>query len=306
MLGYACINMTLREKSVFASRGCTMGTMIKLGPRDAVAHCKSLALQNIADLLEILKWNEKYNIRLFRITSLLFPHIGNHLLPETFTDDYFRGNIDFAYEALQEVAKFAHQHKHRLSFHAQPYVQFGSPNPSIVKRSMFDIEMHVRVLEIIGNDDSVIILHGGGVYNTGDKNLAKQLTLGRWLDTYKKMSHNAQRWIALENDERHYGVADLLPFCEANGIRFCMDHFHNSISKDRVDPIPLLPRIFATWGESRPKFHMSDQAKNSVFGAHADMVKELPKYLHGKDVMIEAKNKEKAVLFLMEKIKFNQ
>ena len=62
-------------------------------------------------------------------------------------------------------------------------------------------------------------------------------------------------------------------------------------------------RIIATWGESRPKFHMSDQASNSVFGAHVDMVKELPEYLYKYDVMIEAKNKEKAVLHLMKKSK---
>ncbi len=302
MLGYACINLTLRKDGVFASRGCTLGTLNKLGERDAVAHCKALALQNIADLLTILKWNEAHDIRLFRITSVLFPHMGNHFV--RYRDPYFRGDIEFAKQALREVGEYARAHGHRLTFHAQPYVQFGSPNPEIVARSMFDVEMHARVLEIVGSPDSVIILHGGGVYSLGgDKATAKAETLKRWLSTYKRMSRAAQGWIALENDERHYGVADLLPFCEANGIRFCLDHFHNNISADRLDPIPLLPRIVATWRGSRPKFHMSDQKPNSVFGAHADMVKSLPDYLKKYDVMIEAKNKELAVLHLLKTLK---
>ena len=67
-LGYCCINVTLRESktSVYTNRTLIRRNYTKEKAGD-------LALQNVKDLYKILQWNEKNNIRVFRITSNLFP-----------------------------------------------------------------------------------------------------------------------------------------------------------------------------------------------------------------------------------------
>ena len=54
----------------------------------------------------------------------------------------------------------------------------------------------------------------------------------------------------------------------------------------------------------RPKFHISEQAIDKKKGAHSDYVETIPNYLLSLpdiDIMIEAKAKEQAVLYLYGK-----
>lgn len=304
-LGYACINTELRSK-VFCSRTVIMDTLKKLSPDEAVRHCQEKALQNIADLLTILRWNEQRGIRLFRITSTLFPHQGNHLLPAEYQRKrYFQGDIEFARKSLEAVGAYAHAMGHRLTAHVQPFLQLGTPNPDVLKRTLFDLAIHEKIFEILRSPDPVIIMHGGGFYQRpdhADKAAAKRETLARWIANWKRLSPNLKRWITLECDERHYGVADLLPICERWGIPFCLDLFHNSISADRVEvTTALLRRVNATWRGRRPKYHISDQDPKLQFGAHAEMVRKIPDFMLRQkniDIMVEAKFKEQAVLAL--------
>lgn len=313
-LGYACINTELRARGIFCSRSCVMKTLIDKGVDAGTQYVKSLARQNIMDLLKILEWNEARGIRLFRLTSNLFPHVGNVLIPAKFREkSYFRGDIRFAAPLLAQVGKYAREHGHRLTFHMNPFIQFGSPNRGIVERGVFDVVTYGKVLRALGTPDGCIVIHIGGIYQ-GDQDLdmAKQATMGRWLRTYRRIPLLARQWIVLENDERCYGVGDVLPFCEANGIPMCFDIFHNSISKDHVPVTPaLLRRILRTWPRERmPKFHLSEQAPDAAFGAHANTVKKIPDFvfrIKNIDLMIECKHKQISVLYLLKKyFKFNQ
>ena len=303
-LGYACINTELRAGRIFCSRTCRNETLEDMPTDEAVAFLREMALENINDLLTILEWNEAHGIRLFRMTSNLFPHMGNHLLSARLQRTaYIRGDTAFADEALARAGEYARRYGHRLTFHMTPYIQLGSPNEDIAKRSIFDLLTYGRVFRALGgaaaNDDPVIILHVGGRYEQ-----PKEHVIARWLGRFRTLPKDVQGWIAIENDERHYGVRDVLPVCEREGIRFCFDVFHNSISEDREPVTPaLLRRTVATWPGTRPKFHLSEQAPDSPFGTHADMVSAIPEYLlgHRWDIMVEAKQKELAVLKLKRK-----
>lgn len=307
-LGYACVNSKLRERNIFSSHGCTMGTLIKLGPAEGAKLCKSLVVQNLHDLQTTLEWNVLHGIRLFRISSEMLPHCNNHLLPKTFVDSYFGGDIRFAYPQLKSIGAYARANSVRLTFHMTPYVQLGTPNTAILERSIVDTNMYGKLLKALGMHDGVIILHGGGVYQTANetKDEAKQKTLARWIVAFRRLSADARAAVSLECDERHYGVKDLLPFCEKYKIPFCLDVFHNAISADHVPVTPaLLKRVMATWPKGhRPKFHLSEQDPKLIFGAHSEYVEVLPAYffkLKNIDIMVESKGKEVAVLRLYKK-----
>jgi UV DNA damage endonuclease len=303
-LGYACINITL-GKGVCSSRTATHKTIINLGEQNATKYLKSLAIRNIKDLLTILKWNEEHNIRFFRITSSIFPHLGDNEMVKLFPNSkYFKGNIKFAQKYLKAVGDFVKEHGHRITFHSHPYTQLGSPNIGVINSSLFDLYMYYKIFKYMGIEGSpynCVILHGGGVYGN------KIETLGRIKTTIYSLPNKIKKMLVFENDERHYNPLDLLLLCEEVKLPLCFDVFHNKISKEHV-PInnELIDRIIKTWSGYTPKFHLSEQKMGDRFGAHSDYVTEIPDWIFKLDVseldiMIECKKKELSVLYLFDK-----
>lgn len=292
-LGYACINTELRDYDIFTSRGLILSTAEKKG----IEYIKELASNNVEDLLKILIYNESHGIRFFRISSCIFPHLGN---PKLLNNDY---NLDFVKEKLKIVGKFAKAHGHRLTMHPGQFCQLSSPNEEVVKQSIVDLVNHVQLLKMMGytpKDGSVLIIHGGGTF--GDK----ESSLKRWEENFMKLPANIRGYISLENDENNYGIMDLLPFCEKLNIPFCLDIFHNKVSKNRI-PITkkLMQRIFNTWKKHNmiPKIHVSEQEPEMRRGAHSKTLNKLPLYLFrlpsmfktSFDIMLEVKDKEVSV-----------
>ncbi len=81
------------------------------------------------------------------------------------------------------------------------------------------------MLDYKPQDGSVLVIHGGGTF--GDK----KKSLERWKKNFLSMPKEVQEYICLENDENNYGIMDILPLCEELNIPFCLDVFHNSVSK---------------------------------------------------------------------------
>lgn len=292
-LGYACINTNLREYNVFTSRSLILKTANEKG----LSYIEDLINDNLDDLMKILIFNEAKGIRFFRITSCLFPHLDN---PKFLQGNY---DISFVKDKMKVIGKYAKQNGHRLTFHPGQFNQLGSPNVDVVNQTILDLTNHVKVFEMMGlepEDGSVLIVHGGGVY--GDKEKA----LERWKDTFYKIPLNVRKYISLENDENSYSIDDLLPFCEKLNIPFCLDFFHNEVSRDRIDITPdILKRTFRTWHHRNmiPKIHISEQQIGLKRGAHSKTIDSIPKhilqipkiYQTSLDIMLEVKDKEVSV-----------
>lgn len=292
-IGYACLNTELRDYDVFTSRSLILKTAATKG----IDYVKELILENVDDLLKILIYNEAHGIRFYRMSSCIFPHLGN----PKFADGNY--DLNFVKDKLKIIGSYAKNHGHRLTMHPGQFVQLGSNNEEVVKQSFIDLENHVKLLKMLGykpTDGSVLIIHGGGTF--GDK----ITTLDRWKKNFLKMPLDIRQYICLENDENSYGILDLLPICEELQIPFCMDIFHNSVSKDRI-PITkkLVRRIFNTWKvhNAIPKIHVSEQQIGLRRGAHSKTIDKLPLYLlklpkmlsSSLDIMLEVKDKEVSV-----------
>jgi UV DNA damage endonuclease len=292
-IGYACLNTDLRNSNIFTSRSLILKTAAAKG----ISYVKELILENIDDLLKILIYNEAHGIRFYRMSSCIFPHLGN---PRFSEGNY---SLDFVKEKLKIIGSYAKKHGHRLTMHPGQFVQLGSNNDNVIKQSFIDLENHAKLLQMMDykpSDGSVLIIHGGGTF--GDK----IATLNRWKENYLKLPINVRQYICLENDENGYSILDLLPVCEELGIPFCMDIFHNSVSKERI-PITkkLVKRIFNTWNihNAIPKIHVSEQQLGLRRGAHSKTLDRLPNYLlklprmfkTPLDIMLEVKDKEVSV-----------
>ena len=84
-LGLCCLNTELRGRTipVFASRKMIIRTIKQKG----IDALKSKILQNLKDILVMIMWNEMHGIRVFRLSSEMFPHKSNPRV-EDYTFDF--------------------------------------------------------------------------------------------------------------------------------------------------------------------------------------------------------------------------
>ena len=303
-LGLCCLNMTLRDSkpSVFSSRKM----IIKSVETKGIDALKEKILQNLKDTITLIKWNEKNGIKVFRLSSELFPHKSN---PKV--EDY---TFDFAIELLKQIGCLARKFNHRLTFHPGQYNVVGTPNEKMFKQTCEDLKYHADVLDLMGmGDDSVMVVHGGGLY--GDKEKTKE----RWCKQFYMLPENVQKRLVLENCEKCFSIQDCLDISNKVNIPVVFDTHHYECynilhpEETSLPPEKYIKDILETWKKRniKPKFHVSEQGSGRC-GHHSDYIESLPKYLleipkkynQYIDIMIEAKKKEQAIFKLYEKYPF--
>ena len=104
-LGLCCLNTTLRDKkpTVFSSRTMILKTLKEKG----ISELESRIIQNLKDTLTLIDWNEANGIKLFRLSSELFPHKSN---PKA--EDY---SLDFAKDLLKQIGDKSRNYNQRLN-----------------------------------------------------------------------------------------------------------------------------------------------------------------------------------------------
>lgn len=254
----------------------------------------------------LIEWNETHGIKVFRISSELFPHKSN---PKV--QDY---TFDFAKPLLKEIGNLAKKYNHRLTFHPGQYNVVGTPNRKMYEQTVCELKYHADVLDLMEvDDDGVIVIHGGGVY--GDKEKTKE----RWCQQYLELPENVKNRLVLENCEKCFSIADCLDVSEKIKIPVVFDTHHyecyNKLHPDEsVKPASeYMEDILETWKRRniKPKFHISEQGPGKL-GHHSDYIEVIPDYLlelpskYGVhiDIMIEAKQKELAMFRLFKKYPF--
>lgn len=297
-LGYACICTELQSKKIFTSRTLRLETLKKKG----IEYAKSLAMQNLQDLLTILKYNVKNDIYFMRISSQIFPFV---------THPDYHYSLDFCDHLLKQIGNYINEHKIRLTMHQCHFNVLSSNKENVVESTINDLNHHSDILDRIGMDkNGVIIIHAGGVY--GDKNKSLQ-RLKKNILSLPKCTRDR---LSLENCEISYTVEDLLPICEELQIPLTID-FHHDDLKPSSKPVEFyFERTFKIWENRgiKPKVHVSNSAPGIL--KTDTMVKRrkhsnLIQFLHEPlltidfeiDVMLECKLKEQAI-YKLRKIEF--
>lgn len=134
--GYACLNTELRKAKppVFTSRTCRKKTFEEKG----FDYVKSLAIQNLKDLLKILEWNVKNNIFFMRISSEMFPFASH---------SEFGYTLEFADDLLKEIGEYAKINKFRITAHPGHYDVLNSIKPDVVKNTIRDLLHHAEIMD---------------------------------------------------------------------------------------------------------------------------------------------------------------
>ena len=236
-LGYACINMTLgsQKPKVTTNRSMVKKTFNEKG----VEYAGELGLQNSMDLFKILEWNNQHNIKVFRLSSEMFPWASEYGIENS---PYYK-RIE---TVLQACGNYAKTNGIRITCHPGPFNVLVSPNEKVVQNTITDLEIHGKVFDMMGlsrTPYNKINIHCNGVY--GDKKSA----MDRFCENFKRLSPSVQSRLTVENDDKEsmYSVKDLMYIYEKIGIPIVFDYHHHKFQTGDLTEEQALSLAVSTW-----------------------------------------------------------
>jgi UV DNA damage endonuclease len=287
-IGYCCI--CLSQPDLTTNRSMVKRTFLQKG----MPYASQLALQNVKDLYGILKWNAENGIKLFRMSSDMFPWASEYKLQDL---------PDFSEICvwLHKSGDFARVNNIRLTFHPGPFNVLCSPNPDVVRRTIKDLEIHGDIMDLMCLDRSpynCINIHCNGTF--GDK----QSSLNRFCENFERLPNSVRTRLVVENDDKAsmYSVLDLMYLHKHIGIPITFDYHHHKFCTGGLSEQDAITLAASTWpctpivhySESKALHESNDTIKPQ---AHSDYINSMPD-MHGLDVDIELECKKKDLALL--------
>lgn len=315
---FGFVAMSLLLENASPSKTMTFTAFSKLDDREAaIRKLERIAEENLKNTLRILKHSKAHDIAMYRFSSKLIPLATHEALQDW--NPYTASSLSGAF---REVGQYAVQSGIRTSFHPDHFCVFSTPRPDVLKNSIKDLEHHVRMLELMELDErSKNNIHMGGAY--GDKEVAGE----RFVEQFGALPDRCRHRVTLENDDKTFNVIETLTAAETVSVPMVLDIHHHAVNPGDLEEDELFadvwPRILGTWKKERerlglteselpPKIHASSPKSATDPRGHADNVEPVPllRFLQRAaratghlDCMLEAKNKDAALLQLMEDFK---
>ena len=270
---------------------------------------------SIERLHAIFDYLDRNDLRMYRMASGLVPYATHPDLPQ------FHRQLAECADELGAIGARANELGIRLSFHPGQFCVLNSEREEVVVATLRDLELHAEVLDLMDQPaEAVVVLHVGA---RGDDPAA---AADRFVAGFERLSERARSRLVLENDDRLFGLGDVLRLSSRTGLRVVWDaHHHACLNPERIPEREALRLALGTWPRGVvPKLHYSSP-KTAVEerrvkrgrrvvrvpalpprSAHADLVdpfgfhRFLREVVRGAnvDVMLEAKAKDLALLRL--------
>jgi UV DNA damage endonuclease len=235
-----------------------------------------------------MEWNVEHDVKVFRVTSDLFPWASEYKLKDM-----------PHYHEIRQVLEAAGKLPVRVSAHPGPFNKLAGEGATLAN-TIKDLEMHSEIFDLIGLQCShwnKINIHVGGAY--GDKTG----TLKRFAQNFRLLSKNLQSRLTVENDDKGglYTVQELEVLHEMIGIPVVFDYFHHKLHPGTQTEEEAFRTALKTW-QVKPTFHYSSSRKEkenpeAKKEAHSDWVHEtISTYGEDVDIMLETKMKELSLL----------
>lgn len=287
--GYCCINMELGKQKITTNRSMIKRTFDDRG----IAYASELALQNVRDLLRIVKWNHEHGVKLYRMSSDIFPWMSEYELKDL--PDYERiKNI------LSGTGKLAKAYGQRITFHPGHFCVIASQNKSVVTKSIKELNQHGEIMDLMElprTQHAAINIH----VNTtqGGKDAAMQ----RFAANFQLLDDSVKTRLVIENDDKlsQYTVEDLAQLSMQIGTPITFDYHHHWCHPGDLTQEQALKLAALTWPEGIKQLCHYSSAKcvyedsSTINRAHADYIYEqINDYGLDLDIELEAKAKEQA------------
>ncbi|MFN8441383.1 MAG: UV DNA damage repair endonuclease UvsE [Caldilineaceae bacterium] len=281
-LGLVCITASeaIRFKTVTRKR---LFSFDEAGQRELLT---ALYVENIARLRLAIEFCSTNKIRLYRMTSALFP----------FSDEPFGAAIlaENYGTALASIGQTALDQGIRLLLHPDQYVVLNSDSEAVIENSIKVLQMHANTMDLLGQPRSewaAMIIHGG-----------KSERADKMVETIRGLPAAIRLRLVLENDEHAYSSQEILEICQRAGVPMVFDAHHH-IYHEQLDDYnhPSVAEYFwaarATWAVPENQIvHISNGRERFLDRAHSDLIFTMPDvFRFASWIEVEAKSKELAI-----------
>lgn len=259
---------------------------------------RGLYLHNARMLRDVLRKVAAAGIRLFRVSSAMFP------LSDRVPRDYW--DNEALRTELRLCGDVARKHGIRLTTHPGQFCVLSSDSDSVVDKAVVELEHHAWMFDSMGlprTPHSAINVHGG-----------KSDRAARLIDAIKSLPEASRSRLTLENCETCYSVIDLLPVSLATGVPIVWDSHHHVFNDGGITPEEASDATRETWSSAvTPLQHISNTEPGAEGGSfterrkHSDMIHYVPPVQlellrrGAVDVEVEAKMKNLAVIDMSQR-----
>jgi len=298
-IGYCCLCLSLEKDKVTTNRGMVKRTFLEKG----LQYVSELALRNTEDLIKIIKFNSTKGIRMYRMSSDMFPWMSEYEISDL--PDYKKIK-----ENLFIAGNISRQMDQRLSFHPSPYCVIASENPSVVEKSIKELRQHSEIMDMMGLDRThkyPINIHINTTKPT------KEDSAKRFLKTFNDLPEGVKKRLVVENDDKksQFTPTDLYNMIyKESGIPITYDFLHHKCNPDGISENEALDLCISTWPEDTIALtHFSDSRKlyedsSAKEVAHSDWIwNKIETYDKVFDIELEVKMKDLALLKYLEEWK---
>jgi UV DNA damage endonuclease len=286
-LGLVCITISNEVRY----RALTRKRLLSLPLVEQESVLTELYLHNMGTLLRAVEYCSTHAIRLYRISSDIFP----------FADEALGRELLGRFEVeLGEIGKLATARGLRMVVHPDQFVVLNSESPDVVQNSIKVLTMHARTLDYLQQPQSawsLLEIHGG-----------KGKRPAELVAAIRDLPNNIRSRLALENDEYIYGAAQILEICRAAEVPMVFDAHHH-VCYERIESYahPSIAHFVAeaatTWPTPAWQLaHISNGRESFTDRRHSDIITEMPDaYRQIPWIEIEAKHKEAAINHLRQR-----
>ena len=294
-IGYCCIPMGCnagkkKKDHIQVNRGMVKKTFLAKG----IAYAAELVVENLKDTLKVLEYNVKNDIYVYRLSSDSFPWMTEYRFEDL-------PNFAYIHSLMKKIGDYIKEKEIRVSYHPGPFNVLASENPSVVVKTIDELNKHAELMDLLGLDKTryyPINIHINTTKPTREE--AAQ----RFVDGFAQLSDSCKARLTLENDDspNQYSVKILHEHVYLKtGIPIVFDQHHFNYGPQDQTMEEALRLACSTWGGIKPLTHMSSpktledaSGKNT---AHADYIyEEIKTFGLEFDTEIEAKAKDLAVI----------
>ena len=295
-LSLCCISNILAEQGI-KFRTMTYKSFNNKPREESLLKLSGIIQNNFKTTRDIIHHCKKSGIKGYRLSSDLTP-VLNH--PDVNLSLEELPEYKLIQYQINELKKAIKETGIKVSAHPSEYITLTSEDPKAIQNSITDLETHADIfdrLDLPQSYEAPLNIH---VRKDGDPIDISN----RFILNYNKLSSAVRKRLVLENNDNANGIWSVKNlhtyFYQTNGIPVTFDTLHHKILPDNLTEEEAFNLAYETWNTT-PIFHYSEGKNNTR--AHEHMAQFLPPTYKEVYWDVELKNKDYAILEMLEKCK---
>ena len=231
-------------------RVATAANLATLSRAGAKGKLAGILLHNTRACAQAVRFCAAVGIRSFRFSSRLLP-LRTH--PDAGYDPHALPGGKRIVRAFRDAGALAEDLGVRTLFHPEQITVLSGHDPAVVANAVGELAHQAEMADWLRSD--VLTIHAGGGY--GDKPAA----LERFKENVRALPDDVRSRLAVENDDRVFTPADLIPVLEDLKLPLVYDAHHHRVLPDGLGEEAVTRAALASWATCEnprePVFHLS-------------------------------------------------